>query len=125
VTDVLVTNVFGRFGVPIELHSNQGRNFESRLMQEDLERRDSKSGTIPLRPQSDGMVERYVKTIEKHEFYEYEVTQYDPPTGKGGNFVQYIDKFLKSKVEGSGSPGWVQTPEDEDKFVKYFLEEGH
>ena len=71
------------------------------------------------------MVERYVKTIEKHEFYEYEVTQYDPPTGKGGNFVQYIDKFLKSKVEGSGSPGWVQTPEDEDKFVKYFLEEGH
>jgi len=68
------------------------------------------------------MVERYVKTIEKHEFYEYEVTQYDPPTGKGGNFVQYIDKILKSKVEASGSPGWAQSPEDEDKFVKHFFE---
>jgi hypothetical protein len=35
--DALVTNFFCRFGVPRELHSDQGRNFESRLMQEILE----------------------------------------------------------------------------------------
>ena len=51
----------------MELHSDQGRNFESRLMQEVLERlRVSKTRTTPLHPQSDGMVECYVKTIEEH-----------------------------------------------------------
>jgi hypothetical protein len=32
--EVLVTNFFCRFGIPRELHSDQGRNFESRLLQE-------------------------------------------------------------------------------------------
>ena len=34
VADALVTNFFCRLGVPMELHSDQSRNFESRLMQE-------------------------------------------------------------------------------------------
>jgi hypothetical protein len=34
VTEALVTTFFCRLGVPRELHSDQGRNFESRLMQE-------------------------------------------------------------------------------------------
>jgi len=71
---------------------------------------------------SDGMVERKGKPIEKLEFYEYEVMQYDPQTGEGGHFVQYIDRFLKSKAEASGYPGWVQSPDDEDKYAKYFFE---
>jgi transposase InsO family protein len=67
VADALVTIVFCRFGVPRELHSDQGRNFESRLMQEVLERLGiSKTRTTPVHPQSDGMVERYVKTVEEH-----------------------------------------------------------
>ena len=67
VADALVTNLFCRFGVPRQLHSDQGRNFESRLMQEVLERLGiSKTRTTPLHPQSDGMVERYIKTIEEH-----------------------------------------------------------
>jgi hypothetical protein len=36
--DVLVTNFFCRFGIPRELHSGQGRNFEFRLLQEILQR---------------------------------------------------------------------------------------
>jgi transposase InsO family protein len=67
VADTLVTNFFCRFGVPRELHSDQGRNFESRLMQEVLQRPGfGKTRTTPLHPQSDGMVERYVKMIEEH-----------------------------------------------------------
>jgi hypothetical protein len=38
VADVLVTNFFCRFEVPREMHSDQDRNFESRLMQKVLER---------------------------------------------------------------------------------------
>jgi hypothetical protein len=66
VANALVTNCC-RFGVPRELHSDQGRNFESRLMQEVFERLGtSKTRTTPLHPQSDGMVERYVKTVKEH-----------------------------------------------------------
>jgi len=47
----------------MELHRDQGRTFESRLMQEILERLGvSKTVTTLLHPQSDGMVERQVKT---------------------------------------------------------------
>ena len=65
--DALVTSFFCRFGVPIELHSHQGRNFESRLIQEILKRLGiRKTITTPLHQQSYGMVERYVKTIEEN-----------------------------------------------------------
>jgi hypothetical protein len=65
--EALVTNFFLRFGVPRELHSNQARNFESCLIQEVLQRLGvSKTPTTPLHPQSDGMVERYIKTVEEH-----------------------------------------------------------
>jgi transposase InsO family protein len=65
VVEALVTNFFCRFGIPKELHSDQGRNFESRLLQEVLQRLGvSKTRTMPLHPQSDGMVERYMKTVE-------------------------------------------------------------
>jgi transposase InsO family protein len=67
IAEALVTNFFCRFGIPRELHSDQGRNFCSHLLQEVLQRlRVSKTRTTPLHPQSDGMVERYIKTIEEH-----------------------------------------------------------
>jgi len=37
-----------------------------------------------------------------HEFYEYSVTQYNPQTGEGGQFEEYINTFLKLKAEASG-----------------------
>jgi transposase InsO family protein len=67
VAEALGTNFFCRFGIPRELHSDQGRNFESHLLQEVLQRLGvSKTRTTSLHPQSDGMVERYVKTIEEN-----------------------------------------------------------
>jgi hypothetical protein len=60
--------------------------------------------------------------LKIHEFYVYEITQYDPKTGKEGHFVQYIDTFLRLKAEASGYPGCVQGPEDEERSVQYFRE---
>jgi hypothetical protein len=48
--EALVTN-FCCFGIPRELHSDQGRNFESHLQQEILQRLGvSKTRTTPLHP---------------------------------------------------------------------------
>jgi hypothetical protein len=65
-------------------------------------------------------VDKGYKLIEVYEFYEYKVTQYDPKTGEGGMFVQYINTFLKLKAEASGYPTWVQTNDDEDRFIQTF-----
>jgi hypothetical protein len=63
VAEVLITNYFCHFGVP----RDQGRNFESHLMQEILQLLGvSKTRTTPLHPQSDGMVECCIKTVEEH-----------------------------------------------------------
>jgi len=56
------------------------------------------------------------RILEIHEVYEYQVTQYNPETGEGGLFANYINTFLKLKAEASGYPGWVRSPEDENCF---------
>ena len=58
--------------------------------------------------------------MEVHEVYEYQVTQYDPQTGNGGLFSQYIDSFLKLKAEARGYPSWIQSPADEDLYISEF-----
>jgi transposase InsO family protein len=66
IVEAVVTN-FCCFGIPRELHRDQGCNFESHLLQEILQcLRVSKMHTTPLHPQLDGMVERYIKTVEEH-----------------------------------------------------------
>uniref|UniRef100_A0A3P9LUG1 Gypsy retrotransposon integrase-like protein 1 n=1 Tax=Oryzias latipes TaxID=8090 RepID=A0A3P9LUG1_ORYLA len=60
----LVEGMFTRFGVPNELHSDQGRNFESRLFAEVCKSMGvRKTRTTPLHPQSDGLVERFNRTL--------------------------------------------------------------
>ena len=64
VAEFLVTQVFTRFGVPGELHSDQGPEFESKVFQESCRLLGvRKTRTTPLHPQSDGMVERYNATL--------------------------------------------------------------
>ncbi len=64
VAEVLLEGMFDRFGVPAEVHSDQGRNFESKLFS-DFYRQVGirKTRTTPLHPQSDGLVERYNRTL--------------------------------------------------------------
>ena len=62
---VLVDQFVSRFGAPAQLHSDQGRNFESEVFTEMCKLLGiEKTRTTPLHPQSDGMVERYNRTLE-------------------------------------------------------------
>jgi hypothetical protein len=66
IAEALVKN-FCHFGIPRELHSDQGRNFESHLLQELLQHLEvSKTRTTPQHPQLDCMVEHYIKTVEEY-----------------------------------------------------------
>ena len=66
VATVLVEEFFCRFGMPLEIHSDQGPNFESQVFQEVLCKllQINKTRTTPLHPQSGGMVERMNRTLE-------------------------------------------------------------
>ncbi|KAJ8050976.1 hypothetical protein HOLleu_04370 [Holothuria leucospilota] len=62
---VLVESFVCRFGIPGELHSDQGRQFEASLFQEVCKLLTVlKTRTTPYPPQSDGMVERFNRTLE-------------------------------------------------------------
>ena len=64
VATVLVNEFFTRFGMPNELHSDQGRNFESAVFQECCALlRIRKTRTTPMHPESDGMVEKFNWTL--------------------------------------------------------------
>uniref|UniRef100_A0A669BAU0 Gypsy retrotransposon integrase-like protein 1 n=1 Tax=Oreochromis niloticus TaxID=8128 RepID=A0A669BAU0_ORENI len=57
IVDTLVEGMFSRFGVPEVIHTDQGRNFESRVFAAMGEKLGShKTRTTPLHPQSDGLV---------------------------------------------------------------------
>lgn len=64
VAEALITNVVSRFGVPLEIHSDQGRNFIAEVFHKMWEiLGTNQTQTTALHPQSDGMVERFNRTI--------------------------------------------------------------
>ena len=65
-------------------------------------------------------MEKGYKIREIYEIYEYRVTQFNPKTGKGGLFVDYINTFLKLKAEASDFLGWVRCPADEERYIESF-----
>lgn len=65
VATILVQEFVCRYGVPRELHTDQGRQFESALFQEMCRLLDiEKTRTTSFHPQSDGMVERFNRTLK-------------------------------------------------------------
>ena len=55
---------FSRFSYPLQIHTNQGRNFESALFKEMCSLTGmSKSRTTPFHPRSDGLTERANRTL--------------------------------------------------------------
>ena len=64
VAKVFVNEFVCRYGTPETLHSDQGRQFESGLFQEMCRLLEiTKTRTSPFRPQSDGMIERFNRTL--------------------------------------------------------------
>ncbi|GFX30620.1 retrovirus-related Pol polyprotein from transposon 412 [Trichonephila clavipes] len=64
VAEAVVQHWISRYGVPLQLHSDQGRNFVSAVLKGVCELLGiDKTKTTPLQPQSDGMVERFNRTI--------------------------------------------------------------
>ena len=60
----LYNSFFSSFGLPRQLHSNQGKNFESKLFHElCILAGVKKSKTTPFHPQSDGQTERMNRTF--------------------------------------------------------------
>ena len=63
VADAFLQHTVCRFGMPSVIHSDQGREFENKLMQElCLLCGAHKTQTTPYHPKSDGMVERFNRT---------------------------------------------------------------
>jgi len=64
VAEVFVNQFISRYGVPSELHTDQGKNFDSKLFAElSILLGIKKTRTTPLHPQSNGIVERQHQTI--------------------------------------------------------------
>ena len=64
VADKLVQEVFLRFGFPAQIHSDQGKEFESQLFKEICSLLGvEKTRTCAYRPQSDGLIERFNRTL--------------------------------------------------------------
>ena len=64
VVDAFFNQVVCHFGMPSVIHSDQGREFENKIMQElCLLGGAHKTRTTPYHPESDGMVERFNRTL--------------------------------------------------------------
>ena len=64
VARILVHEVFTRFGIPEIIHSDRARQFESNLFQEMCKiHQIENTRTTAYHPQSDGVVERFNRTL--------------------------------------------------------------
>ena len=64
VAKILIEEIFYKFGIPEKIHTDQGRNFESRLIKEVCKRFNvTKSRTTPYHPEGNGQIERMNRTI--------------------------------------------------------------
>lgn len=64
VAKIIEEELISRFGIPDKIHSDQGAQFESKLFKElcNLLQIDE-TRTTPYHPQSDGMIERFNKSL--------------------------------------------------------------
>ena len=62
-------------------------------------------------------LEKGYKIVEIHEVWHFENTS-------SSLFSEYVNYFLRLKQESSGFPGWVRTPEDQERYIdEYYKHE--
>ena len=134
VAGVLVEQFFSRFGVQPELHSDQGREFESGVFQECCKLLGVGKTRTTLRPQSDGLVERLNQTLVQelatccqetqgnwdrmlplmlmaYRSAEHEVTQYTPAR-------LMLGREIRLPVDlGTGRPPDKELPTDTTEYA--------
>jgi hypothetical protein len=99
VASKLVNEFVCRFGVPAELHSDQGRNFESRVFREMCNLLNiTKTRTTPYNPKSDGMVERYNRTIVNAVALMIQPHQHQTDWDQ---YLSYVGMAYRSSVQAS------------------------
>lgn len=65
IAKIFTEEFISRYGVPLQVHTDQGRQFESTLFQDLCKMlRIEKTRTTPYNPKSDGLVERFNRTLE-------------------------------------------------------------
>ena len=65
ISNTLIDQMFALWGVPLHIHTNRGTQFESQLFQNLCSALGiSKTRTTAFHPQSNGMVERFICTLE-------------------------------------------------------------
>ncbi|GFV75368.1 retrovirus-related Pol polyprotein from transposon 412 [Trichonephila clavipes] len=112
VAEVLVQHWISRFGVPLQVHSDQGRNFDSAVCKRLCEiLAIDKTRTTALHPQSDGMVERSAV---------YETTRYSPSQMLFGR-----DLRLPADLLFSRPPDAPFAPEEYIKKLQAWMEVMH
>lgn len=103
IADVLVEQVFSKFGCPAELHTDQGTNFESKLFQRLCTRFGVvKTRTTPYRPQSDGQCERFNRTL----INAIKKTGLDGD-GEWDELVPLVSMHYRATIHASCIGGWL------------------
>lgn len=65
------------------------------------------------------------RVLECYEIWEYEITKYNPKTGEGGLFHEYVNNFFKIKEMASGLPSHLKTEEEIENYIlDFFIHEG-
>ncbi len=99
VASKLVEQFVCRFGVPAELHSDQGRNFESQVFKEMCKILNiTKTRTTPYNPKSDGMVERFNRTIVNSVALMIQPHQHQTDWDK---YLPFVGMAYRSSVQAS------------------------
>ena len=66
-------------------------------------------------------IDKGYRIVRVCEVYHWsESTQYDPWTGNGGLFSEYLNAFLKVKQESSGWPKWCKTQRVKDAYLSSY-----
>ncbi|XP_011634591.1 uncharacterized protein LOC105425493 [Pogonomyrmex barbatus] len=125
----IFVQVVSRYGVPLELHTDQGRNFESQLFQELMRILGIRKTRTALHPQSDGQVERQHQTILQYlsKTSKHEATGVTPSEGVTPSFVlrkrSYLaDGFAKRY---SSQFGFSESAEEYVRNLRQKLDEIH